>query len=118
MRAALAERGARRVVVPPGLDLPGLGDPGPGDPGPGVLDGVELITDDGLSAQELDQIDGVITRAAVAIAETGTIVLDAGPGQGRRALSLIPDYHLCLSRPPRWWRWSRRPWPGCTRTAR
>ena len=41
-------------------------------------------------------MDGVITRAAVAIAETGTIVLDAGPGQGRRALSLIPDYHLCL----------------------
>lgn len=91
VRAALAGRGARRVVLPPGLDLPGLGEPGPGD-----LPGVELITDNGLSAQELDQMDGVITRAAVAIAETGTIVLDAGPGQGRRALSLIPDYHLCL----------------------
>jgi L-lactate dehydrogenase complex protein LldG len=104
VRAALAERGARRVVLPPGLDLPGLDlpgldQPGPGQPGPGqgsTLDGVELITDGGLSAQELDQMDGVITRAAVAIAETGTIVLDAGPGQGRRALSLIPDYHLCL----------------------
>ena len=99
VRAALAERGARRVVLPPGLDLPGLGQPEPGQPGPGqggTLDGVELITDGGLSAQELDQMDGVITRAAVAIAETGTIVLDAGPGQGRRALSLIPDYHLCL----------------------
>jgi L-lactate dehydrogenase complex protein LldG len=96
---ALAERGARRVVLPPGLDLPGLGQPGPGQPEPGqggTLDGVELIIDGGLSAQELDQMDGVITRAAVAIAETGTIVLDAGPGQGRRALSLIPDYHLCL----------------------
>jgi L-lactate dehydrogenase complex protein LldG len=99
VRAALAERGARRVVLPPGLDLPGLGQPGPGQPEPGqggTLDGVELIIDGGLSAQELDQMDGVITRAAVAIAETGTIVLDAGPGQGRRALSLIPDYHLCL----------------------
>jgi L-lactate dehydrogenase complex protein LldG len=99
VRAALAERGARRVVLPPGLDLPGLSQPGPGQPGPGqagTLDGVELITDGGLSAQELDQMDGVITRAAVAIAETGTIVLDAGPGQGRRALTLIPDYHLCL----------------------
>ena len=99
VRAALAERGARRVVLPPGLDLPGLDQPGPGQPGPGqagTLDGVELITDGGLSAQELDRMDGVITRAAVAIAETGTIVLDAGPGQGRRALSLIPDYHLCL----------------------
>ena len=91
VRAALAERGARRVVLPPGLDLPGLDQPGPGAPA-----GVELITDGGLSAAELDQMDGVITRAAVAIAETGTIVLDAGPGQGRRALSLIPDYHLCL----------------------
>ena len=99
VRAALAERGARRVVLPPGLDLPGLGHPEPGQPEPGqggTLDGVELITDGGLSAQELDQMDGVITRAAVAIAETGTIVLDAGPGQGRRALTLIPDYHLCL----------------------
>ena len=94
VRAALAERGARRVVFPPGLDLPGLDQPGPGQVG--TLDGVELITDGGLSAQELDQMDGVITRAAVAVAETGTIVLDAGPGQGRRALSLIPDYHLCL----------------------
>ena len=104
VRAALAERGARRVVLPPGLDLPGLDQAGPGQAGPeqagpgqvGTLDGVELIIDGGLSAQELDQMDGVITRAAVAIAETGTIVLDAGPGQGRRALSLIPDYHLCL----------------------
>ena len=99
VRAALAERGARRVVLPPGLDLPGPGQPEPGQPGPGqggTLDGVELIIDGGLSAQELDQMDGVITRAAVAIAETGTIVLDAGPGQGRRALTLIPDYHLCL----------------------
>ncbi len=99
VRAALAERGARRVVLPPGLDLPGLDQPEPGQPGPGqvgTLDGVELITDGGLSAQDLDQMDAVITRAAVAIAETGTIVLDAGPGQGRRALSLIPDYHLCL----------------------
>jgi L-lactate dehydrogenase complex protein LldG len=94
VRAALAERGARRVVLPPGLDLPGLGQPAPGQAV--TLDGVELITDGGLSAQELDQADGVITRAAVAVAETGTIVLDAGSGQGRRALSLIPDSHLCL----------------------
>jgi len=99
VRGALAERGARRVVLPPGLDLPGFDQPEPGQREPGqagTLDGVELITDNGLSAQQLDQMDGVITRAAVAIAETGTIVLDAGPGQGRRALSLIPDYHLCL----------------------
>jgi len=82
--AALAGRGARRVVVPPGLDLPSS------------LAGAELVVDDGLAARELDGFDGVITSAAVAIAETGTIILDGSPGQGRRALSLIPDYHLCL----------------------
>jgi L-lactate dehydrogenase complex protein LldG len=82
--AALAGRGARRLVVPPGLDLPG------------PVPGVELVEDHGLSATELDSFDGVITRAAVAIAETGTIILDGSAGQGRRSLSLIPDYHLCL----------------------
>jgi L-lactate dehydrogenase complex protein LldG len=85
VRAALAERGARRVVLPPGLILDGAGP-----------DGVEFLADDGLSAEALDAIDGVITTAALAIAETGTIILDGGPGQGRRALSLVPDYHLCI----------------------
>ena len=50
----------------------------------------------GLSAAELDTFDAVITRAAVAIAETGTIILDGSDGQGRRAISLVPDYHLCI----------------------
>jgi L-lactate dehydrogenase complex protein LldG len=57
---------------------------------------VEAVTDTGLSAAELDAVDGVITRAAVAIAETGTLVLDGSPGQGRRAISLVPDFHLCV----------------------
>jgi L-lactate dehydrogenase complex protein LldG len=81
--AALAERGARRVVVPAGLDLP-------------PLPGVEAVADDGLSAQDLDALDGVITGASVAIAQTGTIVLDGSPDQGRRAITLVPDYHLCV----------------------
>jgi L-lactate dehydrogenase complex protein LldG len=81
--AALAERGARRVVVPEGLDL-------------APLPGVETVTDHGLSPQDLDALDGVITGASVAIAETGTIVLDGSPGQGRRAITLVPDYHLCV----------------------
>jgi len=84
---ALAGRGARRVVVPAGFELPGLDMPG-----------VTLLADDGLSPSALDAADGVITTAALAIAETGTIILDGGPGQGRRALSLVPDYHLCLLR--------------------
>jgi L-lactate dehydrogenase complex protein LldG len=83
---ALGQRGAGRIVVPSGLDLPGL---------PG---GTEIIVDDGLSPAALDAVDGVITSAAVAIAETGTIVLDGSPGQGRRALSLVPDYHVCVVR--------------------
>jgi L-lactate dehydrogenase complex protein LldG len=59
--------------------------------------GAELITDDPpLSAAELDRAAGVITGCAAAIAETGTIILDHGPGQGRRALSLVPDFHLVV----------------------
>jgi L-lactate dehydrogenase complex protein LldG len=81
--AALSRRGVRKVVVPPGLDVP--------------LPAFAAVTvDDGLSAAELDAFDAVVTRAAVAIAETGTIVLDGAPDQGRRAISLVPDYHLCI----------------------
>ena len=82
--AALADRGARRIVVAPGLDLPAL------------PDGIEAVPDDGIPAHDLDAFDGVVTGAAVAIAETGTIVLDGSPDQGRRAITLVPDYHLCI----------------------
>ncbi|MGI8668013.1 MAG: LutC/YkgG family protein [Jatrophihabitans sp.] len=80
----LAGRSRRRIVVPDGFptewlpDLPLLREP--------------------LTVTELDQADGVLTSCAVAVAETGTIVLDASPGQGRRALSLVPDYHLIVVR--------------------
>ncbi|HKN97315.1 MAG TPA: LUD domain-containing protein, partial [Pseudonocardiaceae bacterium] len=49
-----------------------------------------------LSLAELDQVGGVLTGCALVIAETGTIVLNGGPDQGRRALTLVPDYHLCV----------------------
>ena len=51
-----------------------------------------------LPAAELDRMSGVVTGCAVAIAETGTIILDHGPGQGRRALTLVPDFHLVVVR--------------------
>jgi L-lactate dehydrogenase complex protein LldG len=83
---ALGLNGARRVVVPP--DLPAELRP----------EGVELVEDDGLSAVELDAVDGVVTTCAAACAETGSIALDGGPGQGRRALTLVPDLHVCVVR--------------------
>jgi L-lactate dehydrogenase complex protein LldG len=86
--AALTERGARRVAVPDGILPAGLDRLEPG---------IELVGDDPpLDAAQLDALDGVLTGCAVAIAETGTIVLDGGPGQGRRILSLVPDYHLVV----------------------
>lgn len=54
------------------------------------------VVDVGQSAAHLDQMDAVVTGAAVGIALTGTIVLDHGLGQGRRALSLVPDVHVCV----------------------
>lgn len=88
--AALERRGVARVAVPPGLPPEWLAEVS-----------VERVTDGPeapLSSAGLDATDGVVTGCAVAIAETGTIVLDAGPDQGRRALTLVPDYHLCVVR--------------------
>lgn len=51
-----------------------------------------------LSNQELDEMDGAITMCGLAVAQTGTIILDAGKGQGRRVITLLPDYHLCILR--------------------
>jgi L-lactate dehydrogenase complex protein LldG len=82
-----AERGIRRLVVP--ADLPSAWLPAQ----------VELLRDETtapLSNEQLDGSDGVLTGCALAIAQTGSIVLDSGTAQGRRALTLIPDYHLCV----------------------
>ncbi|MGN7781006.1 LutC/YkgG family protein [Mycolicibacterium sp. 22603] len=57
---------------------------------------VTWMSEDGLTADALEGADAVVTTATVAIANTGTIVLDHGPGQGRRVLSLIPDVHVCV----------------------
>ncbi len=75
-------------VVPAGVPTEWLG---------GLPAGFRLVSDDPpLSAAELDRSAGVLTGCAVAIAETGTIILDHGMGQGRRALTLVPDFHLVV----------------------
>jgi L-lactate dehydrogenase complex protein LldG len=84
--AVLAERRAARIVTPPGLPTDWL-----------TRTNAESTRDEPpLSHAALDALDGVVTGCAVAIAETGTIVLDAGPDQGRRAISLLPDLHVCV----------------------
>ena len=86
---ALERRGIRQLVVPDDL-LEGW-----------VPEGVEILRDTArspLSDEELDRSDGVLTGCSLSISQTGTIVLDAGEGQGRRALTLLPDYHLCVVR--------------------
>jgi L-lactate dehydrogenase complex protein LldG len=82
----LGERNVRRMVIPPGVAAEWL---------PG---GVEFVVDEGLAAVELDAVDGVMTGATLAIAETGTVVLQNVAGQGRREVTLVPDYHLCVVR--------------------
>jgi L-lactate dehydrogenase complex protein LldG len=86
---ALKKRGVGRLVVPAGL------------PKEWLPEGVEVLSDGArprLTDEELDRSDGVLTGCALGIAQTGTIVLDAGPAQGRRVLTLLPDYHLCVVR--------------------
>jgi L-lactate dehydrogenase complex protein LldG len=60
--------------------------------------GIERVRDDELTARELDAVDGVVTGCTLAIAETGTIVLTSGEAEGRRALTLVPDLHVCVVR--------------------
>jgi L-lactate dehydrogenase complex protein LldG len=86
---ALQRRGVKRLVIPPYL------------PREWVPEGIDTLRDAArprLTSEELDHSEGVLTGCALGIAQTGTIVLDSGRTQGRRALTLLPDYHLCVVR--------------------
>jgi L-lactate dehydrogenase complex protein LldG len=83
---AVEATGARRLAVAPGV--PDAWRPA----------GIELVEDSGLTAADLDRVDGALTGCTVAVAETGTIVLTAQPHEGRRALTLVPDLHVCVVR--------------------
>jgi L-lactate dehydrogenase complex protein LldG len=72
----------RRIGVPPGL--------------PRAWRPSNAVEDHGLSARELDALDGVLTGCTLAIAETGTLVLSGDVTEGRRALTLVPDLHVCV----------------------
>jgi L-lactate dehydrogenase complex protein LldG len=81
----LSEAGIARVVAPAGF---------PPDWCPGAVGDEPALT-----TRQLDQLDGVVTLCTVGIAQTGTLVLDhTAPGQGRRALTLLPDFHLVVIR--------------------
>jgi L-lactate dehydrogenase complex protein LldG len=82
--AMLKARGVRRILLPEGF------------PAEYLPEGFDFAPDNSLTTAELNACDGVLTSSTLAIAETGTIVLQNVAGQGRRAASLVPDYHLCL----------------------
>jgi L-lactate dehydrogenase complex protein LldG len=86
VEAVCAERAVESLVVPPAL--PPMWRPRT----------VEVVEDDGLEPRALDELGGALTGCTAAIAETGTIVLTAAPHEGRRAITLVPDLHICVVR--------------------
>ncbi|MBB6099713.1 L-lactate dehydrogenase complex protein LldG [Deinobacterium chartae] len=86
VRTILARRGSVHVVIPADLPARTL----PAD--------LKVLRDEALDTAALDAVQAVVTTCAVAVAETGTVVLDHGAGQGRRALTLLPDHHVCIIR--------------------
>ncbi|MFH8699461.1 lactate utilization protein C [Streptomyces chartreusis] len=86
----LAARGVKTVLVPPGLDTGWLA----------AADAERIADLPESTPHDLDEVDSVVTACAVAVAETGTIVLDGSPDQGRRRITLVPDHHICVVRVP------------------
>ena len=81
-----ASRGIRRLVAPTDV------------PEGWIPPDVTVMRDNLLTNEQLNESDGVLTGCALGVAQTGTIILDRGPMQGRRALTLLPDCHLCVIR--------------------
>lgn len=94
LSATIAERlkDASSFVVPHGIDETWLADAAPAGDARRRIDAPGAV----LSVAELDGTDAVLTSSAVSIAESGTIVLDGSGDQGRRAISLVPDHHVCV----------------------
>lgn len=86
----LAERGSQSVLVPPGLPPEWMS----------AADTTRVHDRASSKPHELDRVESVVTACAVAVAETGTIVLDGSPDQGRRRITLVPDHHICVVRVP------------------
>ncbi|MFD7131177.1 lactate utilization protein C [Streptomyces sp. NPDC059894] len=86
----LAEHGSESVLVPPELPAHWLK----------AVDATRVHDRAASTPEELDRVDSVVTACAVAVAETGTIVLDGSPDQGRRRITLVPDHHICVVRVP------------------
>jgi L-lactate dehydrogenase complex protein LldG len=84
--AQLAASGKHRFVAPEGL------------PADWLVPGFEWLVDHGLSTDEIEQTEGVVTAAFCGVANSGTIVVHHSPAEGRRVLTLLPDWHLCILR--------------------
>ena len=86
LASQLSASGRRKLLAPPGL------------PAEWLVPRVEWIVDRNLSLQEMEEAEGVMTAAFCGVADSGTIILHHCPTEGRRALSLLPDWHLCILR--------------------
>jgi L-lactate dehydrogenase complex protein LldG len=88
--AILEGSGRRRFVAPPGIPTAWMVEPA------WKIEGFECTLDHGLEVREIEQAEGVITACFCGVAESGTIVLHHGPAEGRRVITLLPDWHLCV----------------------
>lgn len=93
VKKAIADVGASLIGIPEGLDRDWVAGLGSGETAEGAT---EIRVDTGFNARKLDELDAIVTSSAVTCAETGTIFLDGSATSGRRALTLVPDKHICV----------------------